>query len=165
MKMNDWYFVFSYLEFKTNIITLTRSVSAYDTDNGSTSQSFVIKKQTPSLDIWGSVALSLHGHCGLVGQGQGRYKENWNTELQLCPECCLRSKGKHYMGFMRISDYQKRNAYTSLSHQFIQLSLQDICFFIICVANQKAVLLSSSYKTFVNPFTLWCLFPLCKALR
>lgn len=33
MNANDWYFVFSYLEFKTKIITLTRSVSAYDTDN------------------------------------------------------------------------------------------------------------------------------------
>lgn len=162
MNMNDWYFVFSYLEFKTNIITLTRSVSAYDTDNESISQFFIIKNKHL---LWGSVALSLHGHCGLVGQGQGSYREKWNTELQLCPWCSLRSRRKHYKGFMRINDYQKRNAYTSLSHQYIQLWLQDICFFIICVANQKAVLFSSSYETFVNPFTLWCLFPLCKALR
>lgn len=165
MNTNDWYFVFSYLEFKTNIITLTKSVSAYDTDNELISQSFGIKKQTPSLDIWCSVTLSRHGHCGLVGQGQGSYKEKWNTELQLRPRCCLRSKGKHCKGFMRISDYQKRNACTSLSHQYVQLPLQRICFFMIRVADQKAVLFSSSYETFVKPFTVWCLFPLCKTLR
>lgn len=44
INMNDWYFVFSYLEFKTNI-TLTRSVSTYDTDNESISQFFVMKNK------------------------------------------------------------------------------------------------------------------------